>query len=245
MAAEYLLRKRNYWSFIAFAIVLLLIFLGGMPESALLLFTLLYSYILFRIASDANIRSTWPQALARLAAATCAGLALAAFFLLPFWELMHRSFDLHQPHNIGGAIPGQYSDAPGQWMFTYLFPLMHGPPGTEISGIRNYVGLIGFFLAAIAVVAVLGKQRGNDRTIQAITWFFLCFTVLLELKRYGFPPVNALGRLPYFQFVSFPKYGEALVSICVSILSAIGVERLLRREVSARAQRSRSRPRLF
>jgi hypothetical protein len=236
LAAEFLLRKRNYRSFAAFAIVLLLVFLGGMPESALLLFTLLYSYILFRIASDAGLRSSWPQAIARLLAATCVGLALAAFSLLPFLELMHRSFDLHQPHNIGGAIPGQYSDVPGQWMFTYLFPLLHGPPGTEISGVRNYVGLIGFFLAAIAIVAVLGKQRGNDRTIQAITWFFFCSTVLLELKRYGFAPVNAIGKLPFFQMVSFPKYGEALVAICVSILAAIGVERLLRREVSVRAQ---------
>jgi hypothetical protein len=99
------------------------------------------------------------------------------------------------------------------------------------------VGLIGFFLAVIAVAAVLGKPRGNDRTIRAVTWFFLSFTVLLELKRYGFPPVNAIGRFPFFQMVSFPKYGEALVSICVSILSAIGVERLLRRDVSARVQK--------
>jgi hypothetical protein len=236
LAAEYLLRKRNYASLVAFAIVLLLVFLGGMPESALLLFALLYCYIFFRILSDPGIRSHWLRAVARLTAATCAGLALAAFFLLPFWELMHRSFDLHQPHNVGGAVRGLSSDAPGQWMFTYLFPLLHGPPGTEISGLRNYVGLIGFFLAALAVVAVLGKQRANDRTLRAITWFFLCFTVLLELKRYGFPPVNAIGGLPFFQMVDFPKYGEALVSICVSILGAIGVERLLRREVSIRAQ---------
>ncbi len=236
LAAEYLLRKHNYRSFTAFAIVLLFVFLGGMPESALLLLTLVYSYILFRILFDTELRSSWPQAIAKLMAGTCAGITLAAFFLLPFLELMHRSFDLHQPHNIGGAIPGQDSDAPGQWMFTYLFPLLHGPPGTDISGVRNYVGLIGFFLAAIAVVAALGKQRGNERTIRAITWFFLCFTILLELKRYGFPPMNAIGRLPLFQMVSFPKYGEALVSICVAILSAIGVERLLRRDVSVRAQ---------
>jgi hypothetical protein len=236
-ATEYMLRVRSYRSFIMFTIALVMVFLGGMPESALLLFTLLYSYILFRIVSDPSLRSAWAQAITRLAAATCAGVALAAFFLLPFLEFMQRSFDSHQRQNMGGTIVGQYRDAPGEWMFTYLFPMLHGPPGTSISGVRNYVGLIGFFLAAIAVAAIFGKQRKTDRSLFAITWFFLCFTILVELKRYGFAPVNALGKLPYFEFIVFPKYGEALTSICVAILSAIGVERLLRRDLSARAQK--------
>ena len=59
LAAEYLLQKWNYRSIVAFAIALLLVFLGGMPESSLLLFTLLYSYILFRIVSDASLRHAW------------------------------------------------------------------------------------------------------------------------------------------------------------------------------------------
>jgi hypothetical protein len=235
-AAEYLLRNRTYRSFVTFAIALLMVFLGGMPESALLLFTLLYAYILFRIVSDPELRSSWPLEIARLTAATCAGVGLAAFFLLPFWELMHRSFDSHQPHNVGGVLRGLSHDPVGQSIFTYLFPLLHGPPGTPISDVRNYVGLIAFFLAAIAVVVVPGRQGTRDRPLRAITLFFCCSAVLLVLKRYGFPPINAIGRLPFFQLVEFPKYGEALVSICVSILSAIGVERLLRREVSARVQ---------
>jgi len=236
LAAEQLLRKCSYAHVVVFATVLLLVFLGGMPESALLLFTLLYSYIFFRIVSDAEIRTSWRQTIVRLTAATCAGLALAAFFMLPFWELMHRAFDLHQPHNVGGAMRGLASDAPGPWMFTYLFPLLHGPPGTAISGLGNYIGLIGFFLAAIAAVAVFERRRNNNRSCHKITWFFLCFVVFSELKRYGFPPVNAIGRLPFFQLVDFPKYGEALVSVCMSILAAIGTERLLRRDVPARAQ---------
>ena len=85
--------------------MLLLVFLGGMPESALLLFTLLYSYILFRIVSDAE----YPRVLAACDCKAHGGdmrrVALAAFFLLPFWELMHCSFDNHQPHNLGGASP--------------------------------------------------------------------------------------------------------------------------------------------
>jgi len=60
------------------------------------------------------------------------------------------------------------------------------------------------------------------------------------MKHYGFAPVNALADCPFTSW-SPSKYEEALVSICVAILSAIGVERLLRREVSARAQNDHAR----
>jgi len=236
LAAEYLLRKRNYRSMAAFAIVLLLVFLGGMPESALFSFALLYLYVLFRIVSDSNLRPFWPAAIARFAAATCAGLGLAAFFLLPFWEFVHRSFDLHQPHNIGGWISGLYSEPFGLSIFTYFFPLLYGAPYTGVLGLRNYVGLIGAFLIVVASTAVFNKKLKNDEPLRAITWFFFCFTVLLVLKRYGVPGVNEIGQLPLFQMVNFMKYQEALISICVSILGAIGMERILRRQVSARAQ---------
>jgi hypothetical protein len=236
LAAEYLLRKQNYRSIVWFAITLLLVFLGGMPESALLLCMLLYSYILFRILSDASLRSSWLTTITRIAASTCAGLGLAAFFLLPFWEFMHRSFDLHQPQHIGGTLTGLVADRPGLSLFTYIFPLLYGPPFVETVRIRNYIGLVPLFLLAIALAAAIGKKGRKDRSLQAITWFFFCFTALLVLKRYGFPAINAIGRLPFFQLVNFMKYEEALVSICVSILGAIGVERLLRRDVSTRAQ---------
>jgi hypothetical protein len=235
LAAEYLLRKRTYWSIVAFAIVLLLVFLGGMPESALLLLALLYSYLLFRIASDSGLRSVWLNAIAKLTAATCAGLGLAAFFLLPFCELMRRSADLHQLRNTGNVPLGLAHDSPGLSIFTYFFPLLYGHP-PQAFGLRNYVGLLSAFLLVVAVAAVMGNRRRDDVTLRTITWFFTCFTVLLALKRYGFPGLNAVGALPFFNMVLFPKYEEALLSICVSILAAIGLERLLRREISARAQ---------
>jgi len=242
LAAECLLRKRNYWSIVAFAIVLLLVFLGGMPESALLLFTLLYSYILFRIASDSGLRSSCLGAIARLTAATCAGLALAAFFLLPFWDLMGRSADLHQLRNTAGLATGlAHFPSPGLSIFTYFFPLLYGRPfsgvfSSDEFGLRNYVGLIATFLLIVALIAAVRNRRRDDSPLRAITWFFACFTALLILKSYGFPGVNAVGALPFFNMVNFLKYNEALISICVSILAAIGLEHLLRRDISVRAQ---------
>ena len=249
VAAEYLLRRRTYASIVAFAIVLLLVFLGGMPESALLLLTLLYSYVLFRIASDSSLRSSWLSVIAKLTAATCAGLALAAFFLLPFWELMGRSLDAHQLRNTGGVPTGLIHDASVLSLFTYFFPLLYGHPYSGVFGwlefgLLNYIGLISTFLLIVALAAVVGagasavanKKRRDDGALRTITWFFACFTGLVVLKRYGFPGINAIGALPFFNMVSFPKYEEALLSICVSILAAIGLERLLRRDLSARAQ---------
>ena len=239
-AAEYLLRRRDYRSLVAFAITLLLVFFGGMPESALMLCVLLYSYLLFRIVSDASLRASWRSAISQLAAGTSAGVALAAFFLLPFWEFMHRSFDLHQPHNIGGQITGLSADPFGLSIFTYLFPLLFGPPFQGVFGIRNYVGLVAFFLLIVAVVAAARSQarrsETDDTQLRAITWFFFCFTFLLLAKRYGTPGLNAIGNLPFFQMLNFLKYEEVLLSICVSILGAIGVERLLRHQLSVRVE---------
>jgi hypothetical protein len=236
LAAEYLLRKSNYRSMVTFAVLLLFVFLGGMPESGVLLFAMLYLYILFRIVSDASLRPAWLTVIARLTGATCAGAAMAAFFLFPFWEFMHRSFDLHQPHNIGGGITGLYADPFDLSIFTYFFPLLYGPPFSGVFGLRNYVGLISAFLLAIAVMAVVNKKLGNQGQLREVTCFFFCFTILLVSKRYGAPGVNEIGKLPFFQMLNFVKYDEALISICVSMLGAIGMERLLRRQVSARAQ---------
>ena|GEM_PF-830162 len=233
-AAEYLLRKRTYWSAAGFAIMLLIVFLGGMPESALLLFALLYAYILFRIASDATLRACWLVIITRLTAATCVGLALSLFYMLPFQELLKRSFDTHQAHNLGGALRGLTHETFGASIFTYFFPLLHGPPLAE-RGLRNYAALIVTLLSIIALAALFSKKLKNTGQLNTITWFFACSTILIVLKRYGLA-INSLGALPFFQLIDFPKYEEALLSVCVAILAAIGVERLIRREISARAQ---------
>jgi hypothetical protein len=241
LAAEYLLRKRNYGAIVAFAVMLALVFLGGMPESELLLLTLLYAYLLFRIFSDSALRTASIKIGASLATATCAGLALAAFFLLPFWELLGRSYDGHQPQNMGGWIIGLYHDSFSVAFFTYFFPLLYGPPSSEVFptaefGLRNYVGLVGTFLLLIAIAALVRRKPGEDPALAAVTWFFSCSTLLLVLKRFGFPGLNSLGALPLFQMLNFPKYDEALLSASVAILAAIGLERLLRRDLLRPAQ---------
>jgi hypothetical protein len=240
LAAEYLLRKRDYWATAGFALLLLLVFLGGMPESALVLLILLYAYLLFRIIFDTDLRALWSKLVARLTAATAAGISLSLFVLLPLWELMHRSFDAHQSQNTGGAITGVAHDPTGLSIFTYFFPLIYGPPfsgalGPGDFGLRNYFGIIATFLMLVALFTAISRKVGKD-ALRPLTFFFVGVIVILELKRYGFPLVNQIGTLPFVSLVNFPKYEEALISMAVATTAAIGLERISRRQASPTVQ---------
>jgi hypothetical protein len=226
-AAEKLLNERSYGSVLGFTVVLFLAITGGMPESSLLLFALLYLYIGFRILSDPQLRRICVSLAARVSLASLAGLCLSSVLLLPFLEFMRHGYDAHQPHNISGAIPGLYHYAPDTTVLRYFFPLIFGPYGFE-----NEVGLVAFFLILIAGLTVFRRlQSGADRHLDRLTGFFFVYCVFLILKRYGIL-VNNVGLLPLFRYVDLYKYDEALVSVCVAVLCAIGVERLARGEAS-------------
>lgn len=226
--AERLLRDRSYPSFLAFTAILFLAILGGMPESSLLLFVLLYAYIVFRILVDRELRRIWIPLTLRISLASAAGLCLSSILLLPFLEFMRHCYDAHQPKNIAGAIPGLYAYAPDSTVLTYLFALLYGP----YNGLANEFGLVAFFLVLVAIFATFSRAAGpEDRRLRCVTWFFFTSSVLFVLKRYGIA-INNIGRLPLFRYVDFYKYEEALTSICVAVLCGIGLERLIRKQAS-------------
>ncbi len=236
LSAEHLVRRQTFRTLLWFAGVVLLVLLGGMPESSLVLLTFVYCYLLFRVVTDPSIRTKWFRVAKYIAMSTIAGVALSAFLLFPFWEFLNRCFDTHQAANLGGIIRGLGHDTLGVSIFSYLFPLFFGPPqgANGWTGIRNYTGLISIFLVLIAV-AGCRKRKTNDGGLGSLTWFYLSFLIIVLLKRYGFPAVNWIGMLPLYRLMDFPKYDEAILSICVAVLCGIGVERLIRGEVSIRA----------
>ena len=250
LAAECLLRKRTFQILVVFAIVLCLTITGGMPESTLLLMVFLYSYILIRLGSDVTLRNSWRRLSCYIIAASVTALFLSALLLLPFIELLRQSYNTHDPGTlrgivtaIGGRTPGLRHDPIDLSIFTYIFPLIFGHPfaptlAYNYSGVRNYVGIIAFFLSLIAVVCVRRDQTPEDRTLGKLTGFFGTCILLIVLKRYGVPPINSVGHLPFFRFEFFYKYDEPILSICVAFLSAIGLERLIKRQVSTLVQAS-------
>lgn len=227
--AELLLRSPTYSRFLAFTGVLFLSIIGGMPESSVLLFAFLYPYIVLRLSSDPELRRRWVPLAVRVALASLAGACLSAFLLLPFLELMRHDYDTHQPQNIGAGFAGLWHQVPDSGVLTYWFPLIYGP----YDWLSNDFGVIAFFLVLIAVMTAFRRADGNSiNRLRPLTFFCFAFAVIWMLKRYGFEPINSIGRLPLFRYIVFSKYEEAVVSVCISILCAIGLERLIRSEVS-------------
>ena len=228
-AAECVLRKTSYKALLGFTTVLFLVIVGGMPESSILLLLFLYAFTVFRVISDPELRRRWVQLSKRVVLSSVAGLGLSCLLLIPFLEFMRHSYNTHDPSRIGGVIPGLYHFSPDSTILTFLFPLLYG----QWHGLANQFGLAAFFLSIIAAAAMLNKhQNGASRTLTSLTWFFGTYAILLLLKHYGIWPINDLGRLPLFRYVDFYKYGEAVLSICVAALCAIGLQRIMSGQVT-------------
>jgi len=238
-SAERLVRHRKFRTTVEFAIVSFLVFIGGMPESSLILSVFVYSYALFRIMSDGEIRRNWRPAARSLLIATVTGLCLSAFLLVPFYEYVRNSFNGHEARYLGGQKTGLLHDALDQSVFTYLFPLIFGPPFAPTlepqyppAGIRNEIGLVALFLALVAFLCVRRRQTASDQLLATLTWFFGAFVAFTVLKRYGSPLVNWVGSLPLFSMVIFPKYFESVLSISAAMLCGLGLERIAKRDAS-------------
>jgi hypothetical protein len=243
LAAEHLLRRPKYRTVVLFAAIIFLMIAGGMPESSVMLLSFLYLYIAFRLVVDPRLYFQRLRRISYLLIATVSGFALSGLLLLPFHEYMTLGFDLHQPANIGGAFAGLAHDPRNLSIFTYLFPLLYGPPFSSTlspgwNGLRNYAGLVGLFLALVAILGSSRVRGRRDRLLSALAWFFGFCAVVLPLKRYGIGPINLIGTLPFFKMVQFTKYEEVVLSICISMLCAIGLERMRRRQVALWAQTS-------
>ena len=101
LAAEELLQKPTYRAFIATALLVALIILSGMPESAFFVFLLAGSYFLVRLwiwpcARREGQSPRWKQ-LIRFGAAGITGLLISLPLVLPFLEYLRHSFNPRAP----------------------------------------------------------------------------------------------------------------------------------------------------
>jgi hypothetical protein len=241
LTLELLLRKVSWATVTATAGMIVLIAVGGMPESMFLIISFGCCYVLFRVAGSADLR---PRGFTRLGMAFVAlvfGFALSAFILLPFLEFMRLSHDTHQAANLGGRLRGlEYFDD-GRAAITYLLPLVFGPIGTSIFGGPGWTGMTGYWGVTACIFAVIAVLHGflpathsHLKPLRSLTLFFLTFLVLMILKRFGHPAMNWIGSLPLAELIDYTKYLEPLMAFCIAMLAGIGFSVFLESRTRAR-----------
>jgi hypothetical protein len=234
LTLELLLRTKSWLALVGLAGMIVLIAVGGMPESMFLIISFGCLYVLFRIAGSADLR---PRGFARLGMAFAAlvfGFALSAFVLLPFLEFMRLAHDTHQVANLGGHSRGLDYFDDGRAAITYLLPLIFGPVGNSIfagggwTGMTGYWGITACIFAVIAVLhGFLPATSSHLKSLRSLTIFFVTFLVLMFLKRFGHPVINWIGGLPLAELIVYPKYLEPLMAFCVAMLAGIGFSMFL------------------
>jgi hypothetical protein len=241
LAFEILARRNSWTAATAVAAMIFLISTGGMPESMFLIVSFGCVYFVCRILFDAELRTSARSLLAKFLVAVLLGFALCAFVLLPFAELLRVAFDSHQPGNVGGGRAGFWHDDSYGLTVQYLLPLIFGPPLASVfqnlagwTGLRGYWGIVPFFFAIAAVLFVCLRWRSSTRGEAFLVGFFSITLVLMVLKRFGNPIINWIGALPFSEMVSYNKYQEPLLALCVAMLAGVGFSMLIERRAGSR-----------
>ncbi len=235
LGMERLLRKQSPGRIVALAVFLALAVFGGMPESLIFAVAFAYAYGIARILGDASIRTHVGSVVPAVVASSVLGACFSAIQIVPFFEYLPLSSNVHAGASIGLDGDPWFAFTPA----LYLAPLLHGPPANNIftnftgfAGTRGFFGSAVAFFALVAVVNRLG-QGYKGRRLKVPIYFFTLYAAFCLLKRFGVPAVNWVGALPGFRGVDFGKYEEATLGCAIAVLAGFGSAALLERRVTA------------
>jgi hypothetical protein len=228
------IRDGRHWSWGVLAIVIGLAVLSPHPQLLQYMLLLSGAFALFLAFSDFGggrlPRNTALRRLGFAALAIVIGGAIGAIQYVPVREYVAwspRAGGMGWEHAISFSMPLEEA-------VNFYLP--------EFSGIRDrYWGRNGIHLhseylgAAVLVLAGLGLVAGTSQTQRRLRWFWLGAFVLSLLWAFG--GNTPFYRIPYAivpgtKFFRAPSTMLFVVSFCVAMLAALGVERALRWEVS-------------
>ncbi|HMC05410.1 MAG TPA: hypothetical protein VKJ83_08045, partial [Actinomycetota bacterium] len=193
----------------AFGAVVAACILGGMLEVALFVFTITFTYAVYRLI---QARRRWTAAL-RLAGATVLGFLLAAPLLAPFAGYLPRSLN---QHNASAGL----GHAARATLLNWIIPFVNGYPAAlrvvRFGPDRSWLGAAGAVLLVVAIASPALMRRHG-------AWPFLGLGAVLLLKVHGFPGLGWMGRLPAYSQSNFVAWAPGVVSFCFAVVVAVGV----------------------
>ncbi len=221
LIADKLLEKPNYRTFFAGSLLIALITLAGMPESAFFLFFFGGLYFLVRAWQSGLVQQRqWRLLLSRLGgfiAAGLAGLAISMPQVLPFLEYLRYAFSPRAPGTGSGYLNANTA-------ISLILPRFFGHLYQEWTGVGPFSILpyVGSVCALLALAAFCRRPP-----LHRLTIFFGSFSAFYLLKAFGSWAAQWVGLLPLFNVSVFPKHAFPEFAFCLAMLAAIGAEAAL------------------
>lgn len=236
---ERLVRRNEFKSIAIVAAFAALILLGGMPEVSFLAIVLGTIYFAARVFVSNLSHQDRSGTCLSLLLAYVSGFLFSAPMVFPFLEYLQNSFNAHDLKSMeapGLAILPAWS----LHAMSYVTPLIFGPLGqAELRSNPGFDHIVGYWGTSVLLLAMMGitasfgnLRRKHSRTIAVCAVFSFSMLSILLLKKFGFPLVQGIGLLPIFKLVVYWKYGEPFIGFAIACLAAIGLQLLLRKEIS-------------
>lgn len=214
LAYEYFLERKNTKTFIYCVLVNALVILPGMPEAtffALAFGAVWFLFSLFFLHKEIVGKGKYYSILF-LIGFNVLSILFTAIQLLPFKELLGRSFNLHSETGVGMGYTPFYT------VISLVFPYLFNPINNW-AGPVNYIGLSPIILA---LLAVFSWKRFSDIKKKVVVFFSL-FCLLGLAKVFGVSLINWIGLLPVLKTLIFPKYLIPEITFSIAILAAFGL----------------------
>ena len=225
LATHKLAEKLTYGRFAITAVLIALIILSGMPESALFIFLLATLYLLFfqwRLAPAERRKEPGGDPLIAFGVAGVVGLLISLPQVLPFLEYLQNAFNPRAPGVGMRYVPAGTALS---LLMRSFFGHLHSPwNGVDSFHILPYVGTVCCLLALAGICTQGTRPR--------LAFFFVGFAIFYLLKAFGIPPVQWVGRLPLFSMTLFPKHAFPEFSFCMAMLAGMGADNVLKNEVN-------------
>jgi Bacterial membrane protein YfhO len=226
LATHKLAETPTYRKFAITAVLVALIILAGMPESAFFIFLLATLYLLFYLWRFAPMERPeklgWRKPLVGFVAAGFAGFLISLPQVLPFVELLRNAFNPRAPGVGMGYISAR--TAPSLFMPTFFGHVHDTWNAVDSYHILPYIGAV---CCLFALAGMCRKGRWHR-----LTPFFAGFAIFYLLKAFGIPPVQWVGRLPLFSMSLFSKHAFPTFAFCMAILAGMGADCIFKNEVN-------------
>jgi hypothetical protein len=206
------------WRHLVLAFAIYCTLTGGHPEVTFLSLCVVVVYALVRLAMQGQ--HAW-RALWAVVPGACSGLFLAAPMWVNFVQYAFTAYSAHQAGSLLGQMHLAFTTA-ATYIFPYLYGRMHTIPFGLIDGWNwnlypGWLPATGLFLALVSLTTAIKKP---------CRWgvgFLWGAASISGAKIWGIPGINALGRLPLFERIMFPRYAAFLLTFALAGLATVGV----------------------